>query len=420
MRSLRVFFVLALIAASSLAQVGTTSSLDGTITDPQGAAVAGSQIVVTNANTGQPFKTKTDDHGHWVLPSMSSGIYRITASTKGFKVLVIDNVKIDAGVPTTANGRLELGEVTEVVEVQGGAEMVQTANATLNTTIEGRLVVDLPQITRGGLDLLVSQPGVQTGSANRNSSINGLPNSGLNVTLDGVNTQDQTSRSSNGFFTYIPITQDSIEEVTLTTSAAGADATGEGAAQIKFVTKSGTNEFHGGVFEQIRNTALDANYYFNNLTGLPRDKVQLNQFGGHVGGPVWKNKLFFFTNLEMRRMPESAAYTRTVLTPDAMNGNYTYQDPVTGNLDTVNVLKLGLQNGYQGTADPIVAKTLNQINSLVKGSPNLIPNVASSGDYIRDTLNYLVKGEDKRNYSVSRLDYNINPKNQLSITYSYN
>jgi hypothetical protein len=109
-----------------------------------------------------------------------------------------------------------------------------------------------------------------------------------------------------------------------------------------------------------------------------------------------------------------------VLTPDAINGNYTYLDPTTNQTRTVNVLQLAQANGYQGTADPIVAKTLSQINSLVSGSPNLISNVSSSGDYIRDTLNYLAKGEDKRTFSVSKIDYNINSRNQFSITYSYN
>src|ERR1022692_144874 len=236
---------------------------------------------------------------------MSNGVFKVGVTMQGFRTETVENVKIDAGVPTTANVKLELGSVSETVEVTGGAELVQTANATVNTTLEGRFVAELPEITRGGLDLLVASPGVQTAGANRNSSVNGLPNSALNVTLDGLNTQDQLLKSSNGFFVYIPITQDSIEEVTLTTSAAGAESTGEGAAQIKFITKSGTNEFHGGVFEQVRNTALDANYYYNNITGLPRDKVQLNQFGGHLGGPIWKNKLFFFTNIEARRQPES-------------------------------------------------------------------------------------------------------------------
>jgi hypothetical protein len=412
--------ILALGAISAFSQVVTTSTLDGTVLDPQKAAIAGANVVVTNVNNGQTFKATTDVRGYWLLPSMSEGVYKVSVSMKGFRTFVLENVKIDAGVATTTNAQLELGSVSEVVEVQGGADLVQTTNATVNSTLEGRMVFELPEITRGGLDLLVGQPGVQTASDDRGSSINGLPNSALNVTIDGLNTQDQLLKSSNGFFTYIPITDDSIEEVTLTTSAAGADATGEGAAQIKFITKSGTNEFHGGVFEQIRNTALNANNYFNNIDSLPRDIVQLNQFGGHIGGPIWKNKLFFFTNIEKRIQPESAAESRTVLTPDAINGNYSYQDPVTGQIDTVNVLKLALDNGYQGTADPIMAKTFNQINTLVQGQSGLINNISSNQDYIRDTLNYVAKGEDQRLFTVSKIDYNLNSRNQLAITYSYN
>jgi Carboxypeptidase regulatory-like domain len=417
---LSVFVAWAIFATVLPGQVATTSSLDGMVTDPQGAAVAGAQVQVTNVNNGQTFKTATDPSGHWVLAAMSSGVFKVRITTAGFRSTTVENVKIDAGVPTTANAQLEIGAVSETVEVSAGAELVQTANATLNTTLEGQMVRDLPQITRGGLDLLVAQPGVQTAGANRNSSINGLPNGAINVTIDGLNTQDQELKSGNGFFTYIPITQDSIEEVTVTTSAAGAESTGEGAAQVKFITRSGTNEFHGGVFEQVRNTALDANYYFNNINGLPRDKVQLNQFGGHVGGPIWKNKLFFFTNIEFRRQPESAGESRTVLTPDAITGNYTYLDPVTNQTHTINVLQLAAANGYQGTADPIVSKTLGQINNLVQGQPGLINNISSSSDYIRNTLNYLVKGNDSRTFTITRLDYNITSRNQLSFTYSYN
>ena len=420
-RSLLVLVaMLAICATIAFSQVATTSTLDGVVTDPQKAAVAGAEVTVTNVNNAQTFKATTDVRGYWLLPSMSEGVYKVSVSMKGFRTLAIENVKIDTGVATTANGQLELGSVAEVVEVQGGAELVQTTDATVNSTLEGRFVVDLPQVTRGGLDLLVSEPGVQTSGANRNSSVNGLPNSAINVTIDGLNTQDQLLKSSNGFYTYIPITQDSIEEVTLTTSAAGADATGEGAAQIKFTVKSGTKQFLGGVFEQVRNTALDANNYFNNINGLPRDTVKLNQFGGHIGGPIWKNKLFFFTNIEQRIQPESAAESRTVLTPDAINGNYTYMDPVANQLVTVNVLTLARANGYQGAADPIMAKTFGQINSLVSGKGGLISNVSSSDDYIRDTFNYQANGEDKRLFTTSKIDYNLNSRNQLSITYSYN
>src|ERR1022692_4768612 len=163
-----IFVTLALFATCLLGQVATTSSLDGTVTDPQGAAVAGAQVVVTNVNNGQTFKATTNDSGYWILPSMSNGVFKVGVTMQGFRTETVENVKIDAGVPTTANVKLELGSVSETVEVTGGAELVQTANATVNTTLEGRFVAELPEITRGGLDLLVAP---SDGAATRSCSI---------------------------------------------------------------------------------------------------------------------------------------------------------------------------------------------------------------------------------------------------------
>ena len=269
-------------------------------------------MTVVNLNTDASFKAKTDDHGQWVLPSMPQAVYRVTVS-KGFRTTVIENVVMDAGIPATVNAKLEVGAVSETVEVSSTQELVQTTDAPLNSALEKRQMTELPTITRSGLDALISLPGIQTASTDRNSTINGLPNGSLSVTVDGLNTQDQHLKSSNGYFTFIPIQMDSVEEVTLRTAAVDADSTGEGAAQVKFVTRSGTNEFHGGAFWQNRNTFFEANYYFNTINHLPRNIIQLNQYGFHVGGPVeipkllnLKNKLFFFTNVEFRVMPQSA------------------------------------------------------------------------------------------------------------------
>ena len=192
-------------------------------------------------------------------------------------------------------------------------------------------MTELPMLSRNGLDMLMSLPGVQTGGANRYSTINGFPSGAMNITVDGLNTQDNTLKSASGssFFTYIPILQDSVEEVVMSGAAANADSTGEGAAPVKFVTRSGTNEFHGGAFWQNRNTFFTANSYFNTINRLPRNTVNLNQYGFHVGGPVYipkildlKNKLFFFTNVEFRVLPQSASFSRTIVTQSASDGNY--------------------------------------------------------------------------------------------------
>ena len=146
--------------------------------------------------------------------------------------------------------------------------------------------------------------------------------------MDGVNVQDNVLKSSDGFFTYIRPRIDAIDEVTLSTATPGAESAGEGAVQIKFVTRSGSNEFHGSVYEYHRNPSLNANYWFSNrdlrpnpgYTTAPRDRILLNQFGGRVGGPIVKDRAFFFTNYEEYRLPEQVSRARTILSPSAQSG----------------------------------------------------------------------------------------------------
>src|SRR5215469_8878061 len=297
---MKLVFALLALSASLFAQ---TSPLDGNVTDPQNAAIPGATVDVVNTENGQTFHTKTDEHGHWVVTSIPAGLYRVNISFKGFRSAVLENVKIDAGVAATANAKLEVGQATETVEVSAGAELVQSSDASVSTTLQGQQISALPFTSRNALELLVTQPGTQTGTTPRGSQVNGLPFSALNVTMDGINTQDNLLKSSDGFFTNIPAHPDALEEVTMTTSANSADSLSGGAAQIKFVTKGGTNTFHGGGNWQHRNTDLNANYYFNTINGQPRDAVILNQGGVNLGGPILKNKLHFFTNYEIYRYP---------------------------------------------------------------------------------------------------------------------
>jgi hypothetical protein len=417
MRLILTIVLLAALATMAFGQGIISARMDGAVTDPQGAAVAGAEILVVNVDTGQPFKTATNERGEWVIPSVPNGTYRVTVTMQGFKTMTVPSVKVDAGVPQTVNVKLELGQLTETVEVNAGAEIVQTSTATVNSTLQGRQVFELPYITRNALDLLVTQPGTQTGTTNRSSFINGLPTGAINITTDGINTQDNYYRSGDGFFTLIPVRSDSIEEVTLTTSAAGADTSAQGGAQVKFVTRGGTNEYHGGAFWQHRNTALDANYYFNNINGLPRDRVILNQGGVHAGGPIKKDKLFFFDNFEIYRLPATSAATRTVLTPDAINGNFTYKDSA-GGMHTVNVLSLAAANGFTGTVDPTMAQTLQTINGLTANGI-LRSRVNTASDYNRNDLVFQPNGMQTNDYNTMRLDYNITDKHHLSFIHTY-
>jgi hypothetical protein len=322
---------------------------------------------------------------------------------------------------------LEIGQTSEVVEVSAGAEILQATSATVSSTIGGRQIFELPFATRNAVELLVTQPGVQTPGNPRSSSVNGLPRGALNVTIDGMNTQDNMLKSSDGFFSYIYPTVDSLDELTVSTSAAGADSAGQGAAQIKFVTKSGTNSFHGGGFYQRRQTGWNANYYFNNRDGLARDVVKLTQRGIHGGGPIIKNKAFFFVNYEQYLLPGTKSYTRTLLTEDAMKGIFKYCPSGTANsacagdpslLRSVNVYTLAQQTNQPSTADPTLLKTYQDMwATTTKGV--LFPRGVANSDYNRVDLNYQPQGNQMRHFFTTRLDYNITSKHFLSVVYNY-
>src|SRR5262245_12279856 len=273
-----------LAAAFAFAQ--SRSPINGTVTDPSGAAVPGAEVTVANTATGLLSKTTTNERGEFVVASLLPATYKVTVTAPGFKAAAAENIVLNAGVPATFHIKMEIGQTTETVEVSAGAEIVQASSAAVSSTIGGRQLFELPFATRNAVELLVTQPGVQTPGNPRSSSVNGLPRGALNVTIDGMNTQDNMLKSSDGFFSFIYPTVDSLDELTVTTSAGSADSSGQGAAQIKFVTRSGSNQFHGGGFYQMRQTGWNANYYFNNRDGLARDVVKLTQRGLRLGGPI--------------------------------------------------------------------------------------------------------------------------------------
>jgi len=412
--------MLLLMAALAFAQVNVTG-LSGIVTDQTGASVPGVTVQVVNPATGEQFSVVTSEKGEYAVASMPAATYRVTFTKAGFKTHTAQNVALIVGVPGTLNVKLEVGAAAESVEVTAGADVVQATTADVSSNLTGKQITDLPFATRDAIELTVDLPGTSTPTTPRSSSINGLPKGAINVTIDGMNTQDNMLKSSDGFFSYINPSVDSLEEVTMETSAAGVDSTSQGGAQIKFVTRSGTNAWHGGGFWQGRNTWFNANYFYNNQAGLPRDTIHLNQEGGHIGGPILKNKLFFFGNVELYRYPGTNNYSRNFLNPTAASGIYTYN----GN-QQVNLLALAQQvnaslpagsTPYPTTADPTFAKTYAAIQQYAANGQ--VKNNFASGDYNTLTTSYLPSGTDARDFFTTRLDYLINSKNSLSFVYNY-
>ena len=406
--------------ALALAQVNT-STLDGLITDPQGAFVPRVEIVVTNTLTTQTFRTVTDARGHWAVPSLPTATYSITATAPGFKTITKDGIKMDAGIPATVNLQLEVGAVSETVEVSGAAEVVEAASATVSSDLTGRQVNDLPIPSRNATDLIVTLPGTQTPGGPRNTTFDGLPQATVNMTLDGVNIQDNLLKNGSGgaFYPIVYPRTDAVEEVSVTTAASGAESLGEGAIQVKFVTKSGTNEWHGGAFMQERNTFFDANTYFNNIDGLARDRIILHQWGAHVGGPIVKKKVFIFFNYEIFRFPQSWNEAQDkgaqllVLTDPARQGIFTYKAS-SGQLQTVNLYNLAAANGFPSTADPLIGNTLSLINQSLAGGT--VTSRVTANDYNRNYFNFLAPGEHKIDFPQGKLDWVVNSKHHWEAT----
>ncbi|HWO01418.1 MAG TPA: TonB-dependent receptor, partial [Blastocatellia bacterium] len=427
---------LSLVASSVPAQVTTTGRLTGTVADAQGALIPKAQIVARHDQTQTEAKTIANEEGGWNIPSLPNGTYTVTVSAPGFKTTVAKDVKVDTGQVATLNTALEVGGASEQVVVTGGAEVLQTESATVATTIVGRQIGELPFSTRDALTLVTTLPGVNSPGVPRASTVNGLPKGSVNLTLDGANIQDNFLRSSDGFFTSIQAKSDAVQEVTVSTAVPGAESGGEGAVQVRFTTKSGSSEFHGGAFWQYRSKTFNSNYFFNNIDGLPRDAFILRQFGGNIGGPIYipkvmksRDKAFFFVNYEYFTLPQAYGNDVTgntlVLAPAARNGIFTYPDTA-GVLHQINLLQLIASKCPAGTPcpttiDPTVGAGLQLVDDAVHKGGALTSRIASQspGDYNRFDFNFQDPGKNIRWFPTARLDYNLSARHHLEFIHNY-
>ena len=434
-----LLIVLVLTACGYMAvQAQTTGSIAGTVVDPNGSVIPNATVVVTG-ESGQEFTVNTGDNGTYRIPAVANGIYTVTFTTNGFKKYVVTNVKVDIGSPTTVDAGLEVGGSEQIVEVTSGGEVLQTQTATIGTTITGRQITETPIASRDALDLVGMLPGTATVGSPRRSSINGLPKSALSISLDGVDVQDNYLRSSDGYFAFVRPRVDAVEEVTVSTANLGAESSGDGAVQIRFTTRRGNNQYRGSLYEQVRNTALNAAYWYNNrdlqpLPGsnkAPRDKIQLNQPGFRVGGPIpfphfgeggpffhsGKDRAFFFVNYEHFRLPQSVTRNRTVLTPDAQAGIFRYI--VNGVVaQPVNLFDIASRNGQVGSVDPTVNGVLNAIRASTATTGTLRPIVNNVGvvtDPNRQTFSFQNEGGSYRTFLAMRFDVNLNKSNSVEF-----
>ena len=338
-RILGAFLLVILGAGIAVAQTGT-STVRGSITDAQGKPVPGATVTITNVATNASRSMKSTAEGEYVFDLLPPGDYRLEVDAKGFRKNVFDNVRALIGKQTEVNVGLSLGAVNQTVEVSisDQAALMNTQDASLGNNIESNQITQLPLEGRNVVDLLSLQPG-----ATREGYVTGARADQSNITLDGVDVNNaqtgnaQVPQSTNNLVIgglvanitegpVLRLNSEAIEEFRVTTANGGANQGRSSGAQINLLTKSGTNQVHGAAFEFYRGTPFEANDRLSNAAGVPRTALVRNTFGGAIGGPIVKDRLFFFYSYEGRRDATATNVSRIVPLPSLGEGtiNYTY------------------------------------------------------------------------------------------------
>ena len=312
-----VLTVLLSICDSTFAQVN--ARLGGTVADATGALIPGVEVTARNVNTGITDTRVTNETGNYEFPSLQPGAYTLSASLPGFQAAAYNNVQLSQGQQVRLNFTLQVGAVAQAVEVIAEAN---TALATTSSSVGGVLpeaeVRSLPLSNRNVLDLVRTTAAGAVGD-----NFAGARMSQLNTTRDGLPTMDGRYNDWNGAYSAIFTSPDLVEEVQVIVNSIDA-ASGRGSGQVRMQTRAGTNDLHGAVFYSNRNSALNSQGWFQNLVGARKSYQNRNQYGGRLGGPIIRNKAFFFVLVDQQRYVEKQNVIATVLTSQARQGVFRY------------------------------------------------------------------------------------------------
>jgi hypothetical protein len=436
--------ILTLAAVSSFGQT-VNATLAGTASDSAGAVVATASVTVTNIKTGVATSGMTDANGNYIFPSLVPGAYTVKVEKAGFRVVVLSGIELLVDQKARVDVKLEVGATSTTITVQGAAPLVDTSSASVGTVIGALEAVNLPLNTRrfGGLSVLV--PGTTTdnggfasqewGSAFSETTYaaNGARSASNEILIDGIESKNLTL----GGFALQP-TPDAIQEFKIQTNIYSASFGTAAGSTINLVTKSGTNEFHGTAYEFLRNDMFDARNFF--ATNKP--EYRRNQFGAAIGGPILRNKAFFFVNFEPLRQIQGESLTSTIPTPSQLAGNFS--SVLTGN--TINLCgtggpaNLNFDSGQlfapaseslitcpAGSADagstiltgnPIPGNVITSIDPVAEKGISLggfpAPNRAGQPNFVnQDPL-------PRNDYQIdARIDYSVSTKDQLFARYLF-
>src|SRR5215813_9657600 len=405
-------FAVVVLTGAVFAQV--TSRVSGAVVDQSGAVVPGAKVeIMLPGGTRAVFSAITSGEGLFSLAGVPSGVYELVVTAQGYKKRVLQEMAVRPGQELALPAiQLEIGQVSETVQITE-TQAVQTANAEVSLSITRQQLKELPVLNRSPLGFVTTQAGVTVSGGTNASVINGQRTTFTNITLDGINIQDNFIRTNAVDFSPNLLLLDQVAEFTVSTSNTNASA-GGGASQVAFVTPSGTNTFHGSGYWQNRNNAFAANTWFNNRDGVAKPFLNANWVGATFGGPAIKDRLLFYANYEVYRLRQQTAANRAILTDTARQGIFTYRD-TSGKVQQVNVLQAA---GV--SADPATQAILQKVPGADK--INNFRTGDSSAAFLRNTGGYSfnIRNNRSQDHLTTRVDYNLSPKNTFSGTYIWN
>ena len=403
----------ALLYAADAAAQQATAKIVGTMTDQQGAVVPGVKVTVTNTATNVTKNTTTGSDGFFQVLDLPIGTYRIVARHEGFRALEMTSAPLEINQSLRVDLHLEVGATTERVVVEEQASGVETVNPTIGQSVTERTVVNMPLNGRDVLTLALLQPGVTDDNPDDSSASHGFNIAGgrtdsVTYLLDGGVNNDLIDNGA----VYDP-NPDSIAEFRILTSNYTAEYGRNGAGIISVVTKSGSNQFHGSAFDFVRNTDFDANAYFNIQQGIPRNNLKRNQFGGTLGGPIVKNRLFFFASYQGQRQIETDVQPeQTVFTPAQLIGNFSQSASGAPDPNVVTFLQANpyFQSNPALAAQAIIDPTKIDPAAQAYIATGLVPSSPTG------TLFPTGNGTNNTNELTGKIDFQITSKDKISAT----
>ncbi|MGA2857857.1 MAG: carboxypeptidase regulatory-like domain-containing protein [Candidatus Sulfotelmatobacter sp.] len=414
-----LFAALVLGFAASPANAQDNSSVTGVVTDPSGAVLPDVNVTLANPAIGFSSATTTNAIGAYAFTNVPpASNYSLVFSKSGFSSLTLDKITLNVGTKATRDAHLVIGDSKVTIEVTASAsETLNTTDATIGTEIDGDRIQDLPNsLVNNAANYLILAPGVTPDGA-----VTGTRSDQTNITLDGLDVNDQ--RGGFSFFTTVNTPLDSIQEFKVTSTGDDATYGHSAGGQMELVTKGGTNHFHGELFEYNRTTDYTANDYFNNLQGIPNPQLIRNQFGGNVGGPIIKNKLFFFFSYNGLRQVAPEQNYLTVPMPSFYNGQLNYVNTSgntvptpTGGATVTNSLANLDPCVAAGTCPPQGPGADQSLLSFLQNRGYPTPNNSSVGDGLNTSGYYFVSpARNHDNTYIGKVDYQITQNHRLSV-----